>query len=131
MRLLLTEVIILKLSEEIPQNRGFRRFFDNWFSTSVLMVQIKTMGILRTATLRTKHVKQRPLPSDKELNNESYDYGCNVNSRLHVSKWYDHCRKMKFSLKDFFSKCYQIRSLLHIWSHSLKKSLMENFIFFV
>ena len=37
-------------------------------------------------------------------------------------------QKMKFSIKDFFSKCDQIRSFLQIWSHLLKKSLMENFI---
>ena len=36
---------------------------------------------------------------------------------------------MKFSIKDFFSKCDQIRRKLGIWSHLLKKSLMENFIF--
>ena len=35
----------------------------------------------------------------------------------------------KFSIKDFFSKCDQIRKKLPIWSHLLKKSLMENFIF--
>ena len=38
-------------------------------------------------------------------------------------------QKMKFSMKDLFSKYDQIRSLLRIWSHLLKKSLMENFIF--
>ena len=38
-------------------------------------------------------------------------------------------QKMKFLIKDFFSKCYQIRIFLRIWSHLLKKSLMENFIF--
>ena len=31
-------------------------------------------------------------------------------------------------MKDFFSKCDQIRSLW-FWSHLLKKSLIENFIF--
>ena len=36
---------------------------------------------------------------------------------------------MKFSIKDFFSKCDQIRSFLWIRSHLLKKSVMENFIF--
>ena len=30
---------------------------------------------------------------------------------------------------DFFSKCDQIRRKLWIWSHLLKKPLMENFIF--
>ena len=38
-------------------------------------------------------------------------------------------QKVKFFIKDFFSKCDQIRSLLQIWSHLLKKSLIENFIF--
>ena len=36
---------------------------------------------------------------------------------------------MKFSIKDFFCKCDQIRNFLRIWSHLLKKSLMENFMF--
>ena len=50
--------------------------------------------------------------------------------------WHDLCmnecntaQKMKFSIKDFFSKCDQICSFLRIWSHLLKKFLMENFIF--
>ena len=38
-------------------------------------------------------------------------------------------QKMKFSIKNFFSKCGQICRKLWIWSHLLKKSLMENFIF--
>ena len=38
-----------------------------------------------------------------------------------------HCtKKMKFSIKNFFSKCDQIR----IWSHLPKKSLIENFILY-
>ena len=36
---------------------------------------------------------------------------------------------MMFSVKDFFSKCDQIRRKLQIWSHLLKKSIMEIFIF--
>ena len=36
---------------------------------------------------------------------------------------------MKFSINDFYSKCDQIRSFLWIWSHLMKKSLMENFFF--
>ena len=37
-------------------------------------------------------------------------------------------KKMNFSIKDFSSKCDQIRSKLRIWPHLLKKSLMEKFI---
>ena len=37
-------------------------------------------------------------------------------------------KTMKFSIKDFFSKCDQIFKKLRIWSHLLKKSLIGNFI---
>ena len=38
-------------------------------------------------------------------------------------------QKMKFSIKNFFGKCDLIRNFLWIWSHLLKKSLTEIFIF--
>ena len=41
-----------------------------------------------------------------------------------------YCTKNEvFSINDFFSKSDQIPRNLRIWSHLLKKSLMENFIF--
>ena len=43
--------------------------------------------------------------------------------------WWYTAQKLKFSIKDFFSNCDQIRRKLRIWLHLLKKSLMENFIF--
>ena len=44
---------------------------------------------------------------------------------------FSHCtaQKIKFSFKEFFSKCDQIRSKLRIWSDLLKKFLMKKFIF--
>ena len=38
-------------------------------------------------------------------------------------------QKLKFSIKNFFSKYDQIRKKLRVWSHLLKKPIMENFIF--
>ena len=53
----------------------------------------------------------------------------NPNGDIYTSQRYsDTTQKMKFSIKDFFSKCKQIRRNLRIWSHLLKKALMENFI---
>ena len=40
-------------------------------------------------------------------------------------------QKMQFSITDFCSKCDQIGRKLRIWSHLLKKSVMENFSFYV
>ena len=37
-------------------------------------------------------------------------------------------QKMKFYIKDFFSKCDQIRRFLRISSPLLKKSLLENLV---
>ena len=42
---------------------------------------------------------------------------------------YDTVQKMKFSIKNSFSKCDQIHSFLRIWSYLLKKSSMENLTF--
>ena len=39
------------------------------------------------------------------------------------------CIVFDIKFKDFFSKCDQISCFLLIWSHLLKKSSMENFIF--
>ena len=44
--------------------------------------------------------------------------------------WKNTLHKNKFFMKDFFNKCDQIRRKLRIWSPLVKKSLMENFIFF-
>ena len=38
-------------------------------------------------------------------------------------------QKMTFSIRDLFSNCDKIRRKLRIWSHLLKKFLLENFIF--
>ena len=87
------DAIVLKLSEGIPRNQGFRLFFDHWFSTLDLMVQLKSIGILSTATFRTNHLKGCPIASDKELKKEdcgSYDCRSDVNSGVHVIKWHDH-----------------------------------------
>ena len=50
-------------------------------------------------------------------------------SKSFISLTTSPAQKMKFPMKNFFSKYDQIRSYLRIWSHLLKKSLMENFIF--
>ena len=52
-----------------------------------------------------------------------------ITVHINSSPYYSHCIKNMVFIKDFFSKCDQIRSSLQIWSHLRKKSLIENFIF--
>ena len=51
------------------------------------------------------------------------------NSKFLLSQTNNTAQKMKFSIKDLFSKCDEIRRKLRIWSHLLNKPLMENFNF--
>ena len=74
------------------------------------------------------HVLQKGQIS--ELRSDTFDIiAMLIRKKIHG----DTAQKMKFSIKNFLSKCDQIRSFLWIWSHLLTKSLMENFIssFFV
>ena len=41
----------------------------------------------------------------------------------------NHCTKMKYSIKDFISKCDQIPRKLQIWSHLQKQSFMKTLLF--
>ena len=57
------------------------------------MVQLKSKGILSTATFCTNRLKGCPIASDKELKKDcrgSYDYRYDVNSGVHVINWPDH-----------------------------------------
>ena len=60
-------------------------------------------------------------------NKSRYKYSLNFGSvTIKESDEADTAQKMKFSIKEFFSKCEQICKKLRIWSHLLKKSLMED-----
>ena len=51
-------------------------------------------------------------------------------NNVFIVKYESTAQKLKFSVKDFFSKFDQIRSFLRIWSHLLKQFWTENFHFF-
>ena len=63
----------------------------------------------------------------------AWNYFCKPKLRLQSLKFVEictcHCTKKKFSIKDFFRNCDQITRKLPNWSHLMKQSLTENFIF--
>ena len=42
---------------------------------------------------------------------------------------FEHSQKMKFSIKDLFSKCDQTRMIVRIWSYLLNEILDKKFFF--
>ena len=104
--------------------------------------------ILKSCEVRTARLKILRCELRKILKVRLVIFQCNaLNERIKLISllwaflWFDvatifwclnenhAAQKMKFSIKDFFSKCDQICSFLRMWSHLLKKSLMENAIF--
>ena len=80
------------------------------------------------------------LATSNNSNGESHEKMCSELRRSIVATekfyinpfmfiWTTTAHKMKFSIKDFFSKCDQILSFPQIWSHLRKNSVMENYIF--
>ena len=59
----------------------------------------------------------------------SYKRDAPVLPILTQSLWISHAaQKLKFSIKDFFTKYEQICNFLRIWSYLLKNSLMGNIV---
>ena len=56
--------------------------------------------------------------NDDEVENTNYLHEHKTFNRDH--EIFNTAQKMKFSIKDFFSKCDQIHRKLRIWSHLLK-----------
>ena len=77
-------------------------------------------GEVSVLILFLTELRQRLLMTSLTINNHSKLEQCNLHALY---------KKIKFPIKDFFSKCDHIRSFLRIWSGLLKKSLIKISIF--
>ena len=119
-------------------------YFDNFFTCHQLLDNLAKKNLRAIEPIRTNRMMKCPLNILKKDERASLNYRSDGN--VLFAQWKDNStvsigtnfnsitpltlhRKMKFSIKDFFSKCDQIHRKLRILSHLLKKFLMENFIF--
>ena len=58
--------VVLRLSER----KNFKLCFDNWFCTSPLCLELKSLGILTTATIRANRIVGCPVKCEKDLKKE-------------------------------------------------------------
>ena len=76
---------VLRLIEKLPKNQSFKLFFDNWFCSLQLCLQLKSLGFLVTATIKADRVKECPLPTEKDMKKKGrgiHAYKTDANSRL-------------------------------------------------
>ena len=86
------EESVLKLVEQLPKTQNYQLFLDNWFSAFPLLINLHSMGILVTETVRSNTIAGCPLMADKDFKSSdggSFDYCIDLNSLLHVLKWFD------------------------------------------
>ena len=74
------------------------------------------------------NLKIRQKFSQKTYSNQKFWHLCYIHSYPSAVTILN-AQKMKFFIKNFFSKYDQVCRKLRIWSHLLKEFLIENFIF--
>ena len=126
----ITEFLCRNFSKIFSMNINWDVFTHNSpISRTSLVFRVKSQGFFKSFVILRHHIWTELVCLHK------MKYFCpNFGAKLDIfdsqnTLWRFTAQKMRFSIKDFFSKCDQICSFLRIWSHLLKKSLMENFIF--
>ena len=95
---------------------------------STLYIKRLTKKLFKRAT-QTTHLVGPKSCKTKILNENFFLHFCKNIVSFSCFFFTFTAQKMTFSIKEFFSKCDQIRNFQRIWSHLLKKSLMQNIIF--
>lgn len=84
--------VVMKLVENLSENKNFKLYFDNWFTSVDLVCLLKQQSIWSVATIRSNRLKGCVLRSDKEMKQQgrgSIDYRCEETEGVSVVKWFD------------------------------------------
>uniref|UniRef100_UPI00358E218E piggyBac transposable element-derived protein 3-like n=1 Tax=Myxine glutinosa TaxID=7769 RepID=UPI00358E218E len=84
--------VVLRLLAEIPKGLNYKCFFNNWFTSPELLVELKKMGILAVATINRNRLRGCVHKTDKELGKAgrgSFDVKYETTTGLTIVKWYD------------------------------------------
>lgn len=62
--------IVLQLCETVPQMANYKLYFDNYFTTIPLLVELKKVGIFATGTVRSNRLRDVVMKDQKALEKE-------------------------------------------------------------
>lgn len=57
----------MKLAQTIPPQKNYKLFFDNWFSSLRLFLELKRMGIESLGTIRSGRFPGLNFPADSQM----------------------------------------------------------------
>ena len=84
--------VVLRLSEGIPQHQNFKLCFDNWLCFLPLCIELKSLGVLTTATMKADSIVGYPLKCEIDLKKEgrgSICYRSDANFGIVLGRWFD------------------------------------------
>ncbi|CAF4590981.1 unnamed protein product [Rotaria sp. Silwood2] len=116
--------IVLKLSETIPKMMNYKLYFDNYFTTIQLEVQLKKLGIFSIGTIRSNRLTDINMKDIKSLKQEgrgSIDYRITQvdGVELCTTRW---CDNNIVTCLSTLSGCESI-DMVKRWSSSQKQHI--------
>ena len=83
--------VVTKLVKNLPENKNFKFYFDNWFSSVDLVGSLNQQSTWSVATILPNRLKGCTLLSTKieTKGRGSIDYQCEETEGISVIKWYD------------------------------------------
>ncbi|CAK8678001.1 unnamed protein product [Clavelina lepadiformis] len=84
--------VVMRLVNNLPEDKNFKVYFDNWFSSVDLVCLLKQQNIWSVGTIRSNRLKGCTLKTDKELKQHgrgSLDYKCDDTEGVSIVKWCD------------------------------------------
>ena len=85
------QVVLYLVQKPQQPEPGFQVFFDNYFASPALLLQLKNLGIPAACTLRKDRMEHCPLMSEKQLKGKgrgAMDYRTS-NEGILILKWFD------------------------------------------
>ena len=119
------------MCEHLQGNIGHKLFFNNWFTTTDLLIYLKEIGVLAVGTVRANRLEGWPLEQNKAIEKQdrgSMDYGVDLNTGLFMVRWMDN------SIVQLASNFVGIESMgtLNRWdSHCVKSVQIRSFFWSV
>lgn len=84
--------IVVHLTRTIPDNKNFKLYFDNYFTTINLINILQQKRIWATGTIRGNRIGKAPLASEKELQKSgrgTFDFQVESTTNIFILRWLD------------------------------------------
>lgn len=72
----------MRLVDSFPQHRNLKLFFDNYFTSVLLLGELKSIVILATGTIRSNRLLGCQLKGEKEMRNDEHG-----STDIKIRKW--------------------------------------------